>query len=134
MSWLLNLGFAGGNKNPDHGQHWLYVRPVKETFFVRLDNSMPERIYADEDATTRIYVDWTDWLAGTTISSVSWSEDTGAVTFSNSTNTNQVATTYVTTTSGTINREYRLECKVTTAESPARVYPYSLMLFVTRTP
>lgn len=57
-------------------------------------------------------VNWTDWLDGDTISTVTWTLDSG-ITKSSETNTTTSASVLI--SSGTVGATYEVMCKITTA-------------------
>jgi len=70
-------------------------------------------------------IDFTSWLqlVSDTISSVAWTIP-AALTASSQSNTTYTATTYL--TGGTPGQVYRIDCKITTAATPARIKTASI--------
>lgn len=66
----------------------------------------------DPDATLDYLIDWSDWLETDTISSSSWTADSG-ITVSQSTNTTTTATVIL--SGGTVKNVYKVVNSITTA-------------------
>jgi len=68
----------------------------------------------DPDATLDYSIDWSDWLDGDTISSMTYVADTGiTVETARNTETDTVSTLWV--SGGTVGNQYDIVCRVTTA-------------------
>ena len=138
--WLLNLDFAGGSVNPTQDSGWISVPAEQETIFVQVGSpsNMRKIRYLDAGSglnpSLRQHIDFTDWLDGATLNTVAWSaRPTGVVTFTNSSNTNQVASTQINANSASYGQEYRITCTVTPTEASGsiqRKYPFSFMLHI----
>ena len=128
LSVLLNLGFAGGDEPGEYDQDTIIIEPESDTIYVYIGDSMETR-YKSPDGVKKQVIDWSPWLGTSTISSVTW-DSSPNLTFGDNSNTNQTATTYI--SGGELNQEYRVDCKIVTADSPARTEERSFILNIVR--
>lgn len=73
---------------------------------------MPQSHSKDPDAVLDYMVDWTNWLAGDTIATSTWSADTG-ITIDSNTNTTTVATVWL--SGGVAGEQYQVTNHIITA-------------------
>ena len=106
MTWLLNLGFAGGETAAEWNANTFYIPAEDNTLFIRRGVHEVKRVYLDRDSDAQIQLfDWSAWLdSGESIASYTLevdetasSSDGSALTTSNSSNTSTVVTTYLDT-------------------------------------
>lgn len=129
--WLLNLGFAGGDQTEAYAQGRLYI-DAENTKLVVNDSAQMLTVYKDSDtaAKKRVQVDWTDWLDGSTISTVTWSSAGNILTISNTSNDSSVCTAYV--TGGALNSNHEIYCKIVTADAVPRTEVRTILVKVRR--
>ena len=135
MTWLLNLGFAGGEGAEVFVLNTLYVEAENTTLYVRDDNDMMIVYMHGKTGTQttglkKIKVDWTKWLDGSTISTSAWTVDDTTLTLSNESNSTTSATVYIAPTP--LNEEYWLENTITTADSVPRIESRSIRVKMVR--
>jgi hypothetical protein len=68
----------------------------------------------DPDATLDYEIDWTDWLNGDTISSMSYTADSG-ITVETAMCTETTTSSFLWVSGGTVGESYEVVCRVTTA-------------------
>jgi hypothetical protein len=98
MTWLLNLGFAGGEAEAEWSLETLHVPFEKRTWYVHRGTFDDMNLYLNEGNTKRVVIDWSRWLtSGVSVSSVAWESDPeGYVTIANTSNNSTSATAYIT--------------------------------------
>lgn len=127
LGYFANLGFAAGSGQLPYG---FVVEPDYRTFYVE-DPAVTFSVYMEKDTKPQVVVDWEDWLGGSTIASVAWDVvPGGSLTVSDTENTTTQASCYL--NGGQWDAEYALQCKITTADTVARIESRTIRVNVQR--
>lgn len=82
----------------------------------------------DPDSRLDFTFDWTDWLGTDAIVSIAPAVDVGTATIFSSAHNGKIATVWL--TGGTLGEVLQLRCRITTANTPARIEDRTMFLRV----
>ena len=133
MIAVLNLLQMGGGSEPDSPVD-LTVNADKDLYFADELAGTKVTIYVSSNDNRKMVIDWSNWLNGQTIASVSWTpSNTGILpTPGNQTNSNTTTTAYLNPSDNQTDSEVRVDVKVTADSSVARITERSFMVNVVR--
>ena len=131
MLWLLNKFFRGGYATaPVVDEVWVVEPEV--TLYRIADGIDMKFLYLEPSSKKAIQMDWSDWLGDSTIASVTWDATDDRVTLSDTSNTDTVATAYVTAPANSTGGRDALHCQIVTADSVARTESRTIIVRIER--
>ena len=132
-AWLLNLGFAGGSAPDVWDKNSFFIPFENRTLIVYRGVPTAMQVNLDVDAgPKKIKIDWSEWLNGSTIASVTWLATPTSITISNTSFTAAgVLTAYINTTTDQL-RGW-VKATITTSDTVAEVESRSIRVVTTRT-